>query len=57
VGRLGVITPAEHLTVPINPSQGLAVGQRDVEPHRADVALEPAVDRRQQRLAPLSGQR
>ena len=41
VGRLIVVTAAEHLAMPVDPRQGLAVGQRYVEPQDAGFAFEP----------------
>src|SRR5205823_7129843 len=42
--RLVVVAAAEHLAAPIQPGQCLAVGQRDVEPNDAGLALEAGID-------------
>ena len=49
-----VVAPAQHLAASVYPRQGLAVGQRDVEPHDAGVALEPALDQFEQPIAALA---
>ena len=46
VGRLVVVAPAENFAVPINPRQGFAVGQRNVQPHATDIVVEATVDQR-----------
>ena len=39
VGGLAVVAAAEDLAMAIDPRQGLAVAQRDVEPHRGESSL------------------
>ena len=56
VRRLAVVAPAQDLAVCVDPGQGLAVGERHVEPHRPR-PVEPAIEQREQRLAPLPGRR
>ena len=46
MGGLGVVAAAEHLAVPVDPCQGLAVGQRHVEPHGARAVFQPAIEHR-----------
>ena len=46
VGCLAVVAATKDFAVPINPRQGLAVSQRDVQPDRAAFACEPPIDKR-----------
>ena len=54
VRRLIVVAAAQHLAALVYPRQCLAVGQRDIEPHDAGIALEPAIDQLEQPVASLT---
>ena len=54
---LVVVAPPNDLAAPIQPGQCPAVGQRDVQPNHSVRALEPAIEKLEQRIAPLSRRR
>ena len=54
VGGLVVVPAAEDLSVSVYPRQCLAIGQRDVQPKKPGLVFEPAVDRFEQGIAPLT---
>ena len=57
MGRLVVVAAAEHFAAAVQPCQGLAVGQWDIEAQNSRLALELAVDQFEQGIATLSRHR
>src|SRR5271165_2019424 len=54
VRRIIVVAPAEHLAAFVYPRQCFAVGQRNIEPYDAAIALEPVIEQLKQRIASLT---
>src|SRR3954451_16596834 len=51
--RLAIVAPADHLAMGIDPGQRAAIAERHVEPHRAPLGVEPAIDQLQEPATPL----